>query len=104
MWGGERKTHPNNVRQILTKRSAPQPAIMKTPMGGTVVTVSLFSLPYMEIVSESPPSLSLWRKRRKGARSLGRDRIYLQKMVMITIRSAEMGFVPAIFPWSSFKR
>lgn len=28
-------TYPSSVRQILTSRSAPQPAIMKTPNGGT---------------------------------------------------------------------
>ena len=29
--------YPRSVKQIFTKRSAPQPAIMKTPAGGTVV-------------------------------------------------------------------
>lgn len=28
-------THPSTVRQMLMRRSAPQPAIMKTPTGGT---------------------------------------------------------------------
>ncbi len=28
-------TDPNSVRMMLMKRSAPQPAIMKTPTGGT---------------------------------------------------------------------
>ena len=34
--GQEReKTYPRMVRQMLTRRSAPQPATAKTPMGGT---------------------------------------------------------------------
>lgn len=29
-------THPRRVKQILMRRSAPQPAMRKTPRGGTV--------------------------------------------------------------------
>ena len=29
-------TDPSSVRQIFTKRSAPHPAIIKTPTGGTI--------------------------------------------------------------------
>jgi hypothetical protein len=29
-------TNPRSVKQILIKRSAPQPATMKTPIGGTI--------------------------------------------------------------------
>ena len=31
-----RLTYPSRVKQMLTKRSAPHPATMKTPTGGTV--------------------------------------------------------------------
>ena len=34
------RTYPSIVRQMLMKRSAPQPAIMKTPTGGTILNVS----------------------------------------------------------------
>lgn len=32
---GEESDYPSSVRQMLMRRSAPQPAIMKTPIGGT---------------------------------------------------------------------
>ena len=33
---GNRRTYPRIVRQMLISRSAPQPAMKKTPKGGTV--------------------------------------------------------------------
>lgn len=33
--GGEEATYPRHVRQMLMRRSAPQPAMRKTPTGGT---------------------------------------------------------------------
>ena len=36
--GGRRHAHPRIVRQMLTKRSAPHPAIAATPAGGTILS------------------------------------------------------------------
>jgi hypothetical protein len=35
-WRSTERTNPRNVRRMLMRRSAPQPAIMKTPTGGTI--------------------------------------------------------------------
>lgn len=37
-WPGAVMSYPSNVRQILIKRSTPQPATIKTPAGGTIAT------------------------------------------------------------------
>jgi hypothetical protein len=41
-------TYPRIVRQILTSRSTPQPAIMKTPRGGTERLLALYRVPRSE--------------------------------------------------------
>jgi hypothetical protein len=41
--GNEGKTYPSRVRQILIKRSAPQPATTHTPTGGTISIISFRS-------------------------------------------------------------
>lgn len=66
---------------MFMKRSAPQPAIMKTPTGGTEGEISQLSH------SDRKHSFhELWR--RPGGS--------LQRMVMRIRRIAEMGFSPAI--------
>lgn len=62
--------YPSSVRQILMKRSAPQPAIMKTPTGGTTLKVSKFRV-------------TGW----KGQ---------ILRMVMMMMRRAEIGLMSAI--------
>lgn len=39
----EDKAYPRSVRQMLTKRSAPQPAIIHTPTGGTVGRIRYYA-------------------------------------------------------------
>lgn len=59
--GGE-STYPRMVRRTLIKKSAPQPATMYTPIGGTIFNVSL---PFHEggvTVSCSPKRVMSTRK------------------------------------------
>lgn len=62
--------YPSKVRQMLMKRSAPHPAMRKTPTGGTRGEVSKF-----------------WS-------SSGEDEI--PRIVMMMMRSAEMGLTSAM--------
>lgn len=42
--GDGKRTYPSIVRRILIRRSGPQPATAKTPMGGTVRLVLVFGI------------------------------------------------------------
>lgn len=71
--------YPRIVRQMLMRRSAPQPAIMNTPSGGTGGQKHVSNVHLQSGLSEE-----------------GRGWGSVRKMVMMMIKSAETGLVPAI--------
>ena len=75
------EVYPRTVRQIFISRSAPQPAIMNTPTGGTKC----------EKVSHDSISSNLC-----AMPVSDKGRIALQKMVMMMSNSADTGLEPAI--------
>ena len=68
---------------MLISKSAPQPAIMNTPTGGTV-KLSVVYTPHLALQPVGIPS------------QIVAQRAHSRKMVMMTIRIAETGFEPGI--------
>lgn len=71
---GEELDYPSSVRQMLMRRSAPQPAIMKTPIGGT---------------TEGGRVSKIFGMSRLGE-------MEIQRMVMMMMRRAETGLTLAM--------
>lgn len=72
--GKRRRTYPRTVRQMLTKRSAPQPAIMKTPTGGTVLFC--FAVSFCAFWEQA---FAMWEKLFEPGRTLREKRVSRRK-------------------------
>ena len=94
--GGDGWTHPRTVRQMLMRRSAPQPAMRKTPTGGTAgygSSAGRFERKDDQVMGRYSGAVCA-ESGMSGRRAPGDD---LQRIVRMMIRTRDTGLVPAIF-------